>query len=269
MNDDRGIAPRTPTRAGTKMADRLATLQDSVTRLRRIVAPLSRDLLRARAYPSEWNIADVLSHLASSAVIMQDRIEAAIEGRAVSDDLAPSLGAEWDAKSPDAKAADGLVTDQAMVDAAASLTADQRNDLRFPFGPMTVTFDEAIGFRLNEHAVHTWDVEVALDPSATIPVDAAEAVVDNLGVIIRFAGKPAGVERDVRIHTTDPDRDLTLSLASDAVSLTPSPPSPAPDLELPAEALIRLVYGRLDPDHTPPVRGDADLDELRRAFPGL
>jgi hypothetical protein len=41
-----------------------------------------------------------------------------------------------------------------------------------------------------------------------------------------------------------------------------------PDLVLPAEALIRLVYGRLDPEHTPPVGGTADLDELRRVFPG-
>jgi hypothetical protein len=30
------------------------------------------------------------------------------------------------------------------------------------------------------------------------------------------------------------------------------------------------VYGRLDPDHTPPVEtADADLDELRKVFPGF
>jgi hypothetical protein len=40
---------------------------------------------------------------------------------------------------------------------------------------------------------------------------------------------------------------------------------------LPAEALIRLVYGRLDAAHTPPsVRVEnIDLDALRRAFPGV
>ncbi len=46
----------------------------------------------------------------------------------------------------------------------------------------------------------------------------------------------------------------------------------APDttrLHLPAEALIRLVYGRLDPEHTPAIEGDADLDALRRTFPGF
>jgi hypothetical protein len=41
------------------------------------------------------------------------------------------------------------------------------------------------------------------------------------------------------------------------------------DLALPAEAFIRLVYGRLDPDHTPTFRGDAGaLDRLRAVFPG-
>jgi hypothetical protein len=44
-----------------------------------------------------------------------------------------------------------------------------------------------------------------------------------------------------------------------------------PDLALPAEALIRPVYGRLDPDHTPGgvVALDGVLDLLRRTFPGL
>jgi hypothetical protein len=43
-----------------------------------------------------------------------------------------------------------------------------------------------------------------------------------------------------------------------------------PDLELPSEAFIRLVYGRLDPAHTPEVSGRPTvLEELRRAFPGF
>ena len=46
-------------------------------------------------------------------------------------------------------------------------------------------------------------------------------------------------------------------------------PGQAPDLELPAEAFSRLVYGRLDPDHTPAFTGDAALlDTLRAVFPG-
>jgi MDMPI C-terminal domain len=40
---------------------------------------------------------------------------------------------------------------------------------------------------------------------------------------------------------------------------------------MPAEALLRLAYGRLDPEHTPAeVSGDPDvLDKLRKIFPGF
>ena len=45
----------------------------------------------------------------------------------------------------------------------------------------------------------------------------------------------------------------------------------AADLTLPAEAFLRLVYGRLDPAHTPSsVTGDTGrLADLRKAFPGF
>jgi hypothetical protein len=35
------------------------------------------------------------------------------------------------------------------------------------------------------------------------------------------------------------------------------------------EALVRLVYGRLDPAHTPAGADDADFDDLRQLFPGF
>jgi len=43
-----------------------------------------------------------------------------------------------------------------------------------------------------------------------------------------------------------------------------------PTTTLPAEAFIRLIYGRLDPEHTPELAiPDIDLDTLRRGFPGV
>jgi hypothetical protein len=56
------------------------------------------------------------------------------------------------------------------------------------------------------------------------------------------------------------------------VSLTPGDSDgTAATVTLPAEALIRLVYGRLDPDHTPAevsVSG-VDLNALRAVFQGF
>jgi hypothetical protein len=74
------------------------------------------------------------------------------------------------------------------------------------------------------------------------------------------------------VSASGPQRDFTLE-SGETVSLVPSEAgedTELPELRLPAEALVRLVYGRLDPAHTPPVetRG-VDLDELRRLFPGF
>jgi hypothetical protein len=123
--------------------------------------------------------------------------------------------------------------------------------------------------RLNEHTLHTWDVEVALDPQATLTDDATGHIVDRLEMIARFTGKPNGTVHDVTVHTSNPPRDFTIALGADSVSLRPGASSGSPDLELPAEAFIRLVYGRLDPDHAPAVADPALLDELRRVFPGV
>jgi hypothetical protein len=49
-----------------------------------------------------------------------------------------------------------------------------------------------------------------------------------------------------------------------------TPPATS-SVRMPAEALIRLVYGRLDPDHTPSTvtTEGIDLDALRATFPGV
>jgi hypothetical protein len=89
-------------------------------------------------------------------------------------------------------------------------------------------------------------------------------------MVAGFAGRPTGTERTLTVHTSAPDRQLEVALGGDAVVLSPGKPEALPDLEMPAESFIRLVYGRLDPAHTPAIGGsEADLDLLRRTFPGF
>ena len=251
------------------MVDQLDALETSVARLRGIAEGLGADQLREPGYPTEWSIADVLSHIGSAAVIMQLRLDAALTGDDLADGFAQPIWDEWNAKSDDAKAADGLAADRALLERIESLTDEERSRFSMSMGPITVDYPQFIGLRLNEHALHTWDVEVAIDPGATLPPDATRLIIDSVAMIARFTGKATGSHHDLHVRTTEPARDFTLSLGGDAVSLTPCDDDHAPDLELPAEAMIRLVYGRLDADHTPPVRGNADLDELRRTFPGV
>jgi uncharacterized protein (TIGR03083 family) len=251
--------------------EHLAVLRASVTRLRAIVGGFDPDQYTRRAYPSEWTVADVLSHLGSSAVIFRGRLEAGLGGPAFTDDMAQPIWDEWNAKSPAAKVADGLAADNALLERFEAAVADDA-DAQFSLGPLTVDLEGFIDLRLNEHVLHTWDVEVVLDPNATIPAASAAIVVDHLDLVVRFTGKPTGTARDLHVHTSDPTRDFLLSLGADSIGFGPYETNvanpTAADLELSAEAFIRLVYGRFDAAHASPVRGDIDLDDLRQVFPG-
>ena len=251
------------------MSDRLAALHDSVDHLSGLVTGLDADALVASAYPTEWTIADALSHLGSGAVILLRRLDDGLAGLETPDDAASAVWAVWDAKSPADQAADALVADRALLDRLEGLGDDDRDRFTFDLGPMTFDFDGFVGLRLNEHALHVWDVEVAIDPGAAVSQASVPDVVDNLAMWARFTSKPTGTERVVTVDTTDPRRGFVVDMTADGVTLDPTDPAENPDLVLPAEAFIRLVYGRLDPAHTPQVEGDDKLlDELRRAYPG-
>jgi uncharacterized protein (TIGR03083 family) len=247
-----------------------------VERLHRLVEPLNEDALVASAYPSEWSIADVMSHLGSGAVIMQRRVDAGLAGSAVPDDFAPSVWDVWNAKSAMDKAVDGLATDRALVDRFSALSDDERGRLSVSMGPLTLDATDLVSVRLNEHALHTWDIEVALEPDATLPDEEVALVVDNLELIGRFTARPdGGVPLSVLVHTTAPERWFTIDLGSDKVTFSRASGGShaggdTAEVELPAEAFVRLIYGRLDPEHTPAAKADtAVLDRLRAVFPGL
>lgn len=253
------------------MDDPLPALGTSVGRLHELCRGLDDDQLDAPSYCNDWTIAGVLAHLGSGAVIMQSNLADALAGRSAPEGLAPSVWDEWNAKSSRSKADDALVADQGLLEALDAVSGADRARVTFPFGPLTVSFEQAVGFRLNEHVLHTWDIEVVLDDGARLPPDAAGVVVDNLELITRFAARPTGEERTLHLRTTHPHRNFALHLVAGGSRLTPAGDrGPEPDLVLPAEALCRLVYGRLDPAHTPVV-GDAAgmLQTLRAVFPGL
>ena len=135
-------------------------------------------------------------------------------------------------------------------------------------GPMTLDVRRLRGDAAQRARFHTWDIEVVHAPSATLPTDAAALVVDNLELVARFTARPTGDTRTIRVGTTNPERVFTLELTPDAATMLGDVPGGEADLELPAEAFARLVYGRLDPKHTPPGQHGDALDQLRQVFPG-
>jgi uncharacterized protein (TIGR03083 family) len=249
----------------------IGALRHSHDHLQTLVEPLGLADLEQRSYASEWSIAQVLSHLGSGAEIFGLFLQAGLTGQELPGrDEFVAIWDTWNAKDPQAQATDGLQSDETAVERFESLDPGQRAGLRLHMFGMDMDLTGLVRMRLGEHAVHTWDVAVALDPSATVAPDAVVLLIDTIGQVAARATKPDGKPRRIRVSTSDPERHFLLE-TGEAITLTESDGEEGlPELRLPAEAFIRLVYGRLGPHHTPHVEADGvDLDELRELFPGF
>jgi uncharacterized protein (TIGR03083 family) len=249
----------------------IGALRHSHDRLQALVEPLDVAQLEQRSYASEWSIAQVLSHLGSGAEIFGLFLDAGLAGQdPPGRDAFVPIWNVWNAKDPQAQAADGLRADESTVERFESFGPEQKAGLRLNVFGMDMGVTGLARMRVSEHAIHTWDVAVALDPSATVAPDAVALLIDTVGQLAARTAEPDGKQRRILVSTTDPERHFILE-TGEGVSLTESDGEEGlPELRLPAEAFVRLVYGRLGPAHTPPVETDGvDLDELRQLFPGF
>ncbi|MBO0775879.1 MAG: maleylpyruvate isomerase family mycothiol-dependent enzyme [Actinobacteria bacterium] len=251
--------------------DWITALRNSHERLVSLVKPLGPGELTGRSYDSEWSVAQVLSHLGSGAEIAQLTLAAALSGTSVDRDAYQPVWDSWNAKAPQEQAADCLSADEAHVSRLEQLTDAELGRVRYEFAGQDLDAAGLVRMRLSEHALHTWDVAVALDPAAGVAPDAVALLMSYLPTVARWAGGPAGEQFQVRLRGSGPGTGFLLTVA-ESVTLAPGQDGTgAPEIGLPDEALLRLVYGRLDPAHTPPeVTGDpADLDRVRAVFPGF
>ncbi len=221
----------------------------------------------------EWSIAQVLSHLGSQAEIFGAILEAVIEGSPIpGPDTFPPVWEAWDSRSPGAQVSDSVAANERFVRRVEGLSDAALDELHFSLFGMELDAAGFLRLRLSEHAVHSWDVAASLDPAATVADDAVALLVDTLPDLARRVGKTSAGPLAVRVVTSGPHRDLAVVVGDD-VKVDPSDGT-ATDavVRLPAEAWLRLVYGRLDERHTPAVEVDGDaltLDRLRTVFPGL
>ena len=251
------------------MTNALDALEHSVNHLRSTIEPMTEDQYTASAHPTEWTVAHVMSHLGSAAVISKRGIDDSLNGRETPPEFNQSVWDVWNAKTPHAQVTDSLDADQALLDRMLELTPDERARFYRNLGPMRLNFDQAVQLRLGEHVLHTWDIEEAFDPRVTLRSEAVPFLFDNLQLLMRFAAKPTGRVYSMHIRTSDPLRNFELHQSGEAVTLSEVEGMRVVDLELPAEAFIRLTYGRLDAKHTPDGLDTKHLDELRRVFPGF
>ena len=248
----------------------IQAIRGSHDRFAALVAPLDDETVKQQSYDDDWSIAQVASHLGSGAEIFGLFVDAALSGDAVPgrDQFGP-IWDQWNGRSPAQQVADSVRVNEEFVSRIEGLSDAQRAEFTVAMFGSDVDLAGLIGMRFGEHAVHTWDIAVALDPAAEVAGDAVELLIDRLPALAARAGKPEADGRTVAIETVAPSRRFALTTGPDVVLAPDSGTEPA-DLRLPAESFLRLVYGRLDPDHTPAELADnAELASLRQLFTGF
>jgi uncharacterized protein (TIGR03083 family) len=250
----------------------IRALHASHDRFVAVVSPLDEQAVRQPSYDDGWSIAQVASHLGSQAEIFERFVYA---GRDGSDPPATEgfgkIWDRWNALAPQQQVRHSIEANEHFVTSLEQLDDTQRERFRVDIFGQTQDLAGLVAMRLGEHAVHTWDIAVALDPAALLAPDAVALLIDTLPGVAAWAGKPTEPGQVITVQTTAPRRRFILATGPE-VTLAPDedPVTDTTKLRLAGEALIRLVYGRLDPAHTPAqLAADPTLPGLRAMFPGF
>jgi len=250
----------------------VVTVRRSHDRLVALASSLTDAQLTGRSYATEWSVAQVLSHVGSQAELFQLMLDAGLRGgQAPGRDSMLPIWQRWDALSPHAQATECATANERLVRRLEGLDAAQLASFRVAAFGRELDAAGLLRSRLSEHAVHSWDIAVALDPAATVAPDSVAQLVDFLPEMAPRVGRPLPRPAVLEVTTSAPERRF--ALIADGVRLEPWSGQPAEgSLLLPAEALFRLIYGRLDEAHRPPLTLSAPavtLEDLRAIFPGF
>jgi uncharacterized protein (TIGR03083 family) len=251
----------------------IAELRANHDRLAAFVADLTEVQLKAQSGAADWTVADVLSHLGSGAEIQHHVISRAVTGDTGDAPVNQEIWDRWNALPPLKQASGFVESDRRLVELLESLTPEQHESTRVDLGflPAPVPVGTPVAMRLNEQTLHGWDARVGVDPAAGLSEEAARLVLqhytDSMSFMLGFIGKADRVDEPVRLAVGD--RVITIE---DSVGLEPAGEvATTATYDGPLEAVVRLLAGRLSPEHTPSdvrVSGNVTLDELRQVFPG-
>jgi len=249
----------------------IAELRANHDRLAAFVAELTEVQLKAQSGAAQWSVADVLSHLGSGAEIQHHTVTRAVSGDSGDAPVNQEIWDRWNALPPVEQAAGFVASDERLVSLFESLTPEQRSSVQVDLGFLAapVSLATPLGMRLNEQTLHGWDARVGVESNAGLSDEAADLVLqhytDSMSFMLGFIGKADVVDQPVRLAVGD--RVIAID---DSVRLEDGGGATA-TYEGPLESVVRLMAGRLSPEHTPAavsVTGNVTLDELRHVFPG-
>lgn len=250
----------------------IIALRHSHDRLTDLLQSLDAEGIRNESYDEGWPIAQVASHLGSQAEIFDLMLDAGLSGGEPPTMPAfQQIWARWDASTPEEQVADSIEANEKFIARIEGLPADERERFAANLFGMDSDLNRLVVMKLGEHAIHTWDVAAALDSTATVAGDAVDLLLAGVPALAARGATPAAEPKTVGVTVTEPDHRY-LIVTGPAVSVTEAEDGDDLDaaLTLPAEAFLRLVYGRLDPAHTPAgVAEGPELEALRTVFRGI
>ncbi len=251
----------------------IAALRANHEELEKVIGGLSPEQLTGPSGASEWSIADALSHLGSGAEITLGTLTASLPDAPSEKPENQAIWDRWNAASPEEQASWFLEHDERLVAAIEALTPEQRETLTFDLGflPDPVAMDVFVGMRLNEVAAHSWDVRVGVSPDAGIHAPSAELLLESfagsLGFLLGFSTKPDTLAERTIVGVDG----YELAIDDNVRVIQGTAEGETATFSGPLEALVRLLTGRLKPEHTPEgveVTGNVTLEQLREVFPG-
>src|SRR6266568_5939686 len=193
----------------------LHALRHSHDELAGIAARLDGAALDARSYCRDWTRAQVFSHLGSGAEIGLAWLRTSL-GEGPEPDR-EAIWARWNALPPEGMAGGFVEHDDRYIAAVEALDPERREQIEVPFVLSPTSLAGVLTFRLHEHAQHSWDVRVSLDPHATLLDDAVPLLLDLPPVMARWAMRPANADLcgpvRLAVRTTAPERHYLLSVA--------------------------------------------------------
>ncbi|MDX3771984.1 MULTISPECIES: maleylpyruvate isomerase N-terminal domain-containing protein [unclassified Streptomyces] len=274
MPADSATTP-TPTSTSASLAPWLEALHTNSGRLAALVGGLSEAELFRPSFADGWSIAHVLSHLGSAAEISAGLLQRGLAGDTTGprrEEVAP-VWERWDALSAPAQREAWTAADAHHLFLLDSLDEQASVEVRVPYFAGLLGVSEYAGYRLSEQSVHAWDIEVALDPAATVPPAEVRLLWERLDVVATRFRDAETLQRlgprQLSVRLTDADRTLLLDLDSELHLYPCEPAEPAGILAGPAEAVLRLFYGRLRQGDGVTATGHVTLADLQALFPGF
>ncbi|MFI5613189.1 hypothetical protein [Amycolatopsis sp. NPDC051903] len=252
----------------------LDALDASSSRLGVAVAELSEEALLRSSFTPHRRIADVLAQLGAAGEISAKLLTYAAFGG----DAAPDLEyrhlvhERWAAMKPIQRRDAWLEADSRHRTLLASLSETQRETVRVPQFNDVVTLPVYAGYLLSEQSVRAWDVEVSLNPAATIPRTEVDLLWQRIDRVVTWSYDLTTLSRlapcQMSIELTGAERPMALVVDLELHIYPCEAYKPVGTISGSSEDVLRLIYGRNRAADGVRVTGRHALADLRALFPG-